>query len=64
LHIKLYLAFVIPGHALRVDPESSAIHWLWIPGSLALRKIDFVNFAQSQRPGMTVLCLFPREKAP
>jgi hypothetical protein len=25
----------------------------WIPGSLALRKIDYVNFAQSSRPGMT-----------
>jgi hypothetical protein len=42
--------FVIPGHALRVDPESSSN--LWIPGSLALR-----NLAQSERSGMTaVMC--------
>jgi hypothetical protein len=46
---------VIPGCALLgADPESSAMHCFWIPGSLAHRQIDFVNFAQSSRPGMTV----------
>jgi hypothetical protein len=33
------------------NPQS----WLWIPGSLAQRKIDFVNLSLSKRPGMTVL---------
>src|SRR4051812_36575366 len=46
---------VIPGCArLGADPESSAMHCSGFRVRSLSDKIDFVNFAQSSRPGTTV----------
>jgi hypothetical protein len=46
---------VIPGCALLgADPESSTMHCSGFRVRSLGDKIDFVNFAQNSRPGMTV----------
>jgi hypothetical protein len=46
---------VIPGCALSgADPESSTVHCSGFRVRSLSDKIDFVNFARSSRPGMTV----------
>ena len=37
-----------------IEPGIQRRALFWIPGSLAQQKIDYVNFALSERPGMTM----------
>jgi hypothetical protein len=53
-HCRACVDLVIPGCALLgADPESSTVHCSGFRVRSLSNKIDFVNFAQSSRPGMT-----------
>ncbi len=42
-----------------IEPGIQHHALFWIPGSLAQHKIDYVNFALSERPRMTMTSKFP-----